>query len=101
MQEPHPGPVGSRQAWRRVLRARLVNASQAWRRVLHPALAGSQHGPACDCPSTWAASTASQPANLGYSAAPQWPKSCGHVRNKRVVDREEAVQRIRAACDAR
>lgn len=31
----------------------------------------------------------------------QWPKSCGHVRNKRVVAREEAVARIRAACDAR
>ena len=30
-----------------------------------------------------------------------WPKSCGHVRNKRVVDRKEAVMRIRAACDAR
>ncbi|KAL4428516.1 hypothetical protein ABPG75_002605 [Micractinium tetrahymenae] len=46
----------------------------------------------------------------GYAAAgfagiliedQQWPKSCGHVRNKRVVDREEAVMRIRAACDAR
>eukprot|EP00887_Chlorella_sp_A99_P005056 scaffold4.g5056.t1 len=31
----------------------------------------------------------------------QWPKSCGHVRSKRVVGREEAVMRIRAACDAR
>ena len=30
-----------------------------------------------------------------------WPKSCGHVRGKRVVSREEAVSRIRAACDAR
>lgn len=30
-----------------------------------------------------------------------WPKSCGHVRNKRVVSREEAVSRIRAAADAR
>lgn len=30
-----------------------------------------------------------------------WPKSCGHVRGKRVVGREEAVQRIKAACDAR
>ena len=29
------------------------------------------------------------------------PKSCGHVRNKRVVSREEAVSRIRAAVDAR
>ncbi|KAI8470159.1 MAG: Pyruvate/Phosphoenolpyruvate kinase-like domain-containing protein [Monoraphidium minutum] len=29
------------------------------------------------------------------------PKSCGHVRNKRVVPREEAVSRIRAAVDAR
>ena len=30
-----------------------------------------------------------------------WPKSCGHVRGKRVVGRDEAVQRIKAACDAR
>ncbi|EFJ44243.1 hypothetical protein VOLCADRAFT_65045, partial [Volvox carteri f. nagariensis] len=29
------------------------------------------------------------------------PKSCGHVRGKRVVGREEAVARIRAAVDAR
>eukprot|EP00884_Botryococcus_braunii_P013086 jgi/Botrbrau1/21779/Bobra.0190s0006.2 len=29
------------------------------------------------------------------------PKSCGHVRGKRVVAREEAVARIRAAVDAR
>lgn len=29
------------------------------------------------------------------------PKSCGHVRGKRVVSREEAVSRIRAAADAR
>ncbi|KAI3428432.1 hypothetical protein D9Q98_007259 [Chlorella vulgaris] len=47
---------------------------------------------------------------VGYAAAglagvliedQQWPKSCGHVRNKRVVDRAEALARIRAACDAR
>ena len=30
-----------------------------------------------------------------------WPKSCGHVRGKRVVSREEAVARVKAACDAR
>eukprot|EP00890_Picochlorum_soloecismus_P005162 jgi/Picsp_1/5647/NSC_03006-R1_-dimethylmalate lyase-like len=30
-----------------------------------------------------------------------WPKSCGHVKGKRVVPRDEAVARIRAACDAR
>jgi 2-methylisocitrate lyase-like PEP mutase family enzyme len=30
-----------------------------------------------------------------------WPKSCGHVRGKRVVPRAEAVARVRAACDAR
>jgi hypothetical protein len=30
-----------------------------------------------------------------------WPKSCGHVRGKRVTSREEAVSRIRAAADAR
>ena len=31
----------------------------------------------------------------------EWPKSCGHVEHKRVVSREEAVQRICAAVDAR
>eukprot|EP00208_Stichococcus_sp_RCC1054_P008095 CAMPEP_0206149744 /NCGR_PEP_ID=MMETSP1473-20131121/37942_1 /ASSEMBLY_ACC=CAM_ASM_001109 /TAXON_ID=1461547 /ORGANISM="Stichococcus sp, Strain RCC1054" /LENGTH=384 /DNA_ID=CAMNT_0053547225 /DNA_START=195 /DNA_END=1349 /DNA_ORIENTATION=+ len=31
----------------------------------------------------------------------EWPKSCGHVAGKRVVSREEAVARVRAACDAR
>ena len=30
-----------------------------------------------------------------------WPKRCGHTRGKAVVDRTEAVARIRAACDAR
>lgn len=30
-----------------------------------------------------------------------WPKSCGHVKGKRVTGREEAVSRIRAAADAR
>jgi len=30
-----------------------------------------------------------------------WPKRCGHTRGKAVVDRAEAVARIRAACDAR
>jgi len=30
-----------------------------------------------------------------------WPKSCGHVRGKKVIEREEAVARIKAACDAR
>lgn len=29
------------------------------------------------------------------------PKSCGHVRGKKVVSRDEAVARIRAAVDAR
>lgn len=29
------------------------------------------------------------------------PKSCGHVRDKQVVGRDEAVARIRAAVDAR
>lgn len=46
----------------------------------------------------------------GYAAAgfagiliedQEWPKSCGHVRGKRVVGREEAIARVRAACDAR
>ena len=30
-----------------------------------------------------------------------WPKSCGHVKGKRVIPRDEAVARVRAACDAR
>lgn len=30
-----------------------------------------------------------------------WPKRCGHTRGKQVVDLGEAVQRVRAACDAR
>ncbi len=30
-----------------------------------------------------------------------WPKRCGHTRGKQVVGFEEAVTRIRAACDAR
>ncbi len=29
------------------------------------------------------------------------PKRCGHTRGKQVVDRDEAIMRIRAACDAR
>lgn len=46
----------------------------------------------------------------GYAAAglsgilledQEWPKSCGHVGRKRVVGREEALARVRAACDAR
>jgi len=31
----------------------------------------------------------------------QWPKKCGHMRGKRVVARDEYVQKIRAAADAR
>ncbi len=30
-----------------------------------------------------------------------WPKRCGHMRGKRIIDREEYVQKIRAAVDAR
>lgn len=30
-----------------------------------------------------------------------WPKKCGHMRNKRVVDRDEYVQKICAAVEAR
>jgi hypothetical protein len=30
-----------------------------------------------------------------------WPKSCGHVKNKVVVSREEAMARVQAAADAR
>ncbi|VBB68887.1 expressed protein [invertebrate metagenome] len=46
----------------------------------------------------------------GYAAAgfagvtiedQMWPKRCGHTRGKRVVSREEAITRVRAAVDAR
>ena len=30
-----------------------------------------------------------------------WPKRCGHMRNKRVIEREEYIQKIRAAAEAR
>jgi 2-methylisocitrate lyase-like PEP mutase family enzyme len=30
-----------------------------------------------------------------------WPKKCGHMRGKRVVERDEYVQKIRAAAEAR
>lgn len=30
-----------------------------------------------------------------------WPKRCGHMQGKGVIDREEAVEKIRAASDAR
>ena len=30
-----------------------------------------------------------------------WPKRCGHMRGKRIIDRDEYVQKIRAADDAR
>jgi 2-methylisocitrate lyase-like PEP mutase family enzyme len=30
-----------------------------------------------------------------------WPKRCGHTRGKQVVERDEAVTRVRAAADAR
>ncbi|MFN9249093.1 MAG: oxaloacetate decarboxylase [Planctomycetota bacterium] len=30
-----------------------------------------------------------------------WPKRCGHMRNKKVIDREDYVDKIRAAVDAR
>ncbi len=30
-----------------------------------------------------------------------WPKKCGHMRGKRVIEREEYVQKIRAAVEAR
>jgi len=30
-----------------------------------------------------------------------WPKRCGHMRGKRIIDREEYAQKIRAATDAR
>ncbi|HYW80949.1 MAG TPA: isocitrate lyase/PEP mutase family protein, partial [Thermoguttaceae bacterium] len=31
----------------------------------------------------------------------QWPKRCGHMRGKRVVERDQYVQKIRAAVEAR
>lgn len=49
--------------------------------------------------------TVSQYAAAGFAGIliedQQWPKSCGHVRGKRVIPREEAIARIKAACDAR
>src|SRR5260221_5414777 len=30
-----------------------------------------------------------------------WPKKCGHMRGKRVIEREEYIDKIRAAVDAR
>jgi hypothetical protein len=55
------------------------------------------------CPgarSSYCAISVNNPLSAGLPAL-QWPKSCGHVRNKRVVERAEAVARIKAACDAR
>jgi methylisocitrate lyase len=31
----------------------------------------------------------------------QWPKKCGHMRGKRVIDREEYLDKVRAAVDTR
>src|SRR5687767_5779314 len=31
----------------------------------------------------------------------QWPKKCGHMRGKRVIDRDEYIHKIRAASEAR
>jgi methylisocitrate lyase len=31
----------------------------------------------------------------------QWPKKCGHMRGKRVIEREEYVDKVRAAVDTR
>lgn len=31
----------------------------------------------------------------------QWPKKCGHMRGKRVIDRQEYLDKIRAAADTR
>jgi len=31
----------------------------------------------------------------------QWPKKCGHMRGKRVIEREEYIHKVRAAADAR
>src|ERR1700747_1475408 len=30
-----------------------------------------------------------------------WPKKCGHMRGKRVIDRDDYIQKIRAAVEAR
>lgn len=30
-----------------------------------------------------------------------WPKKCGHMRNKKIIEREDYLQKIRAAVDAR
>ncbi|HJQ82238.1 MAG TPA: isocitrate lyase/PEP mutase family protein, partial [Lacipirellulaceae bacterium] len=31
----------------------------------------------------------------------QWPKKCGHMRGKRVIDRQEYLDKVRAAVDTR
>lgn len=31
----------------------------------------------------------------------QWPKKCGHMRGKKVIDREEYINKVRAAADTR
>src|SRR5438552_13753159 len=31
----------------------------------------------------------------------QWPKKCGHMRGKRIIEREEYIDKIRAAVDTR
>jgi 2-methylisocitrate lyase-like PEP mutase family enzyme len=44
-------------------------------------------------------------ARAGFAAAmiedQRWPKRCGHTRGKEVVDRDEALARVRAAVEAR
>jgi 2-methylisocitrate lyase-like PEP mutase family enzyme len=44
-------------------------------------------------------------ADAGFACAmiedQRWPKRCGHTRGKQVVDRPEALARVRAAADAR
>jgi 2-methylisocitrate lyase-like PEP mutase family enzyme len=49
--------------------------------------------------------TVSQYAAAGFAGIliedQEWPKSCGHVRGKRVISQKESIARIKAACDAR
>ena len=59
-----------------------------------------RRGPQC-CLKAWILSCHRPSKMLATRLLQVSPKSCGHVRNKQVVGRAEAVQRVRAAVDAR
>ena len=59
-----------------------------------------RRGPCCCC-DAWTLSCHHLSQELAILPLQVSPKSCGHVRNKQVVSRAEAVQRVRAAVDTR